>query len=361
MNNSFEKSNKLRNELNEQLKQDIESRLKENSVAEFTVTSLGNYCDTVEFITQLWRKTAAKRQIDSHNPAPFNCGELSPWFRGVSNEKYTCEPTLFRFHKESLSDFRGLERTPTIYDTEDYFFQRFKAYGLPYLGRWAGNWVPSNDLEWHFLMRHYEVPSRFLDWSKGSFIALYFATRKSLEKEGDRDSQPSHSAVWMLEPRRLAEICNHKRNIYKANRQKFEDAYEKYFLTDECLQDDSQAHESLEKMRDLYPLPIIPDLISPRIAAHIGRFALHTFEENGIKKFADDSYDRDKISYLVKIRIPASNHFSICRSLRSTGVSDMNFTQDLDGLTKELSLRVNLGRKDHNIFARQIIEGGPDS
>lgn len=202
--------------------------------------------------------------------------------------------------------------------------------------------LPTKDLEWHFLMRHHNVPSRLLDWSKGSFIGLYFATRKSLDSfNEDKSKENVDSAVWMLEPRRLSEMHpDHKRNIYGS-----------YF-------------NNQNKIEDLnYPLPMIPDLVAPRIEAHIGRFTLHpfsdaskNFQSGTLMNFAKDSRKEDGISYLVKIIIPHNTHFSIARSLRSTGVSDMNFSQDLDGLSKELALRVNIGRQDHNRYVREITE-----
>ncbi|MEM9215280.1 MAG: FRG domain-containing protein [Cyanobacteria bacterium P01_F01_bin.150] len=357
---NLESSGDLRQKLATELKREVSQQLKDKAISDFTITSLGDYCDIVELITEEWRVTAAKRQVDKDKPAPFNCGELSPWFRGVSNNTYKCEPTLFRFYNENLTNFKGLgERSPEIYEAEDYFFQRFKAYGLPYIGKWAGNWVPSNDLEWHFLMRHYEIPSRLLDWSKGSFISLYFAIMKSLNTSANTDS-----AVWMLEPRRLTEFCHYNRNIYKANRQRYEEAYKNYFLLDQEIDNEQGKKEALDKkmtaMKERYPLPIIPDLISPRITAHIGRFTLHTFEEGGMQRFAKDAYRMDGISYLVKINIPSDKHFPICRNLRTTGVSDMNFSQDLDGLTKELALRITLGQRDHNFFVERNMENDID-
>jgi hypothetical protein len=36
----------------------------------------------------------------------------------------------------------------------------------------------------------------------------------------------------------------------------------------------------------------------------------------------------------------------MARTLRMTGVGDMNFTQDLDGLARELKMRARLGFQD---------------
>lgn len=296
-------------------------------IAEFTVTSLGEFCNIVDLIAEQWRRRVAKRQTQAR-PSPFYCGELSPWYRGVSNFDYDCEPSLFRFHNKSIN-YDGITK-PNIQEIEAYFLQRFKTFGTPFLDR-----VPGHDIEWNFLMRHHLVPSRLLDWSKGSFIALHLATRKSLEYLSKPQTCPA--AVWMLEPRRLSEVCHGTRSIFGANNERHRREIERYF---------SDSSEAIPK----YPLPLIPDLVAPRIESHVGRFTLHTLERGGLNSFANDAFESDRLSYLVKIVIPGENHFSISRSLRSTGVSDMNFTQDLDGLAKELSLRIDLGREDHNRF-----------
>jgi hypothetical protein len=51
---------------------------------------------------------------------------------------------------------------------------------------------------------------------------------------------------------------------------------------------------------------------------------------------------------LVKIELPLNSLEAIARVLRMTGVADMNLTQDLDGLARELRLRAALGFRDDN-------------
>ncbi|NET61481.1 MAG: FRG domain-containing protein [Symploca sp. SIO2E6] len=338
-------------------KEEVLQTLTDNNViAEFHIESLGEYCSVIDHITAIWRKKIAERQTQKKHPAPFYCGELSPWFRGVSKANYQPEPRLFRFYQRAVKDrYKGHINPLKIEETESYFFQRFKTFGTPFLKK-----EPKSDIEWHFLMRHHEVPSRLLDWSKGSFVALYFATRKSLESINDfqqygtdiGQQKGKDAAVWMIEPRRLSEKCRNTRNICgSSNKEESFRVIDRYFTTG----------ETTEVSDPIYPLPIIPDLIAPRIQAHIGRFTLHVrqdadrdFNSGGLMKFARDTHVEDGLSYLVKIVIPHKCHFSISRSLRSTGITDMNFTQDLDGLSGELSLRMHLGRTDHNRFVDEL-------
>ena len=41
----------------------------------------------------------------------------------------------------------------------------------------AGEGKPSDHWERYFLMEHYGVPTRLLDWSDGALVALYFALK----------------------------------------------------------------------------------------------------------------------------------------------------------------------------------------
>jgi len=116
--------------------------------------------------------------------------------------------------------------------------------------------------------------------------------------------------------------------------------YDRYLRLSEC-----------ESANNCPPLPLIPDLVSPRITSQVGRFTLHTHKRGGVIKFAKDLYAnaKERRWYLVKIIIPVEQHRSILRSLRVAGVS-MNITQDLDGIAEELLWRIRLGVDDRNPY-----------
>lgn len=320
-------------------------------ITEFTAVSMSDYFLIVDTVTSVWREKIDWRQLheDPHEDRPpLFPGELAPWFRGVSDDRRNLDPSLARFAKSAFKDPKFLKllrrqeeynNTGTEYnieDIEEYLLQRFKTFGSPLIG----DKLPESEISWLFILRHHSAPSRLLDWSKGSLVALHFAISKHFCSQLNNNLDPSCSwaAVWMLEPRRLVEMSTKKRRIPGATNRKDEELIEQYI-------DPDKSNCSIR-----YPLPVIPNLISPRIRSHIGRFTLHSNEQlykthGGLEEFAEDSASKDKISYLVKIRIDLSNIRSLGESLRTTGIADNNFSQDLDGLTDELRNRVLLGHR----------------
>jgi hypothetical protein len=190
-----------------------------------------------------------------------------------------------------------------------------------------------------------------------------------------QDQNDQDCAVWMLEPRRLMEMAtsnvlpNGCRNI--ASQEPRIKALRKLYFNDFIEADDDNQIWRIyvdgipvvlqynEEIRD-YPMPLIPSHISRRLESHLSRFTLHSLrssdstvnddlpeKDTSLIKFAENAFIQDEgYWYLVKLVIPAAKREDIARSLRITGVSDMNFSQDLDGLSKELKFRFQLGADD---------------
>ena len=319
---------------------------KENKegILEIRIKSLSEYCEAVDFITLAWRKKVKKRHEKEPPEVELFPGELSPWFRGITEKKYELEPSLLRNNMKDVLDNLGDDKQRRIENIEEYLLRRFKTFSSPSLQR-----LPKEKIEWFFMMQHHKLPTRLLDWSKSSFIALFFAIRKYEEKSNEGKEIPD-AAVWMLEPRRLSEACHSSRSICGVN----EDDEDDIEIINRYMSLSRQMPTGID-----FPLPVIPNIVTPRIGSQIGRFTLHTHARNSLVNFAKKLEDKD--IYLVKFRISASKHRDLMRSLRVAGISHMNISQDLDGIADELMWRVRLGARDRSNDEQNQAEESPDS
>src|ERR1700747_1282643 len=87
--------------------------------------------------------------------------KIYPWFRGHCINEHLLVP--------------GAYRTINAKKNQDSYRQDFQKKAFPFLNEAYG--LPKDDWEWYFLMQHYGLPTRLLDWSEGSLIALYFAIK----------------------------------------------------------------------------------------------------------------------------------------------------------------------------------------
>jgi hypothetical protein len=93
------------------------------------------------------------------------------WYWGVSSNKHLLLPSLLRCftqQKPTRKHVRELE--------SDLFFEFLAKVR-------TGNGTALDHWDVLFLMQHYGVPTRLLDWTEVLFVALYFAV--NYRKEGD--------------------------------------------------------------------------------------------------------------------------------------------------------------------------------
>lgn len=82
------------------------------------------------------------------------------WFRGLSKISYKLEPSIYR------SPYNAKKH-------EAQLLGRFKSLSPSYLKS-----IPQDDWQWLFLMQHYGIPTRLMDWTESPIIALIFALHK---------------------------------------------------------------------------------------------------------------------------------------------------------------------------------------
>lgn len=175
------------------------------------------------------------------------------WYRGQSNASWKLLPSLLR-QKNAIS--------------ESSLLTRFKQSAAM-----LASHKPESSFDWIFLMQHYGVPTRLLDWTENPLVATYFAV-ENLEKEED-------AAVWLLHPNQL--------NTHAHINDKDEADYIPAFDDDE-VQGYSTERVRLDKRMNLLPIATIATRNNPRIQAQLGTFTIHHNEIKPIEEVGDGSH-----------------------------------------------------------------------
>ena len=215
-------------------------------------------------------------------------GEPCLWYRGQKDARWSLIPGEYRFPINAD-------------EVRSEFVLKAKAL----LDR-----VPANDWEWYFIMQHYSLPTRLLDWTEGALIGLHFAL--------SQDTGKSDAAVWILDPWALNEW-----NIKKPD----------LVITGPEFDPDLIAVKYLgpvyRKLRlPQRPIALVPPYNSARITAQRGTFTIHGKRIEGLEKLFTKK--------LVKILIPKDRCLEMRRNLRSAGISEFTLFPDLDGLSRDI-------------------------
>lgn len=224
---------------------------------------------------------------------------LQPWFRGHSHASWLLEPSWYRL----ASPIPGIGDE---YYYEDTLLMNFQLRAPTFLER-----LPATDWEWLFLMQHYGLPTRLLDWTESSLIALYFAIR---DNAGNEDA-----AVWVMNP-------------WWLNRQTFGE----YAL---FPADDPRAgqHAPLRpgrKLKGKWPLAITPIHSSQRIVAQRGVFTIHGTERAALNRLARRRGKERPC--LRRIVIPSTYVGTVRRELAISGIGESLIFPELSGLCREI-------------------------
>lgn len=209
------------------------------------------------------------------------------WFRGHSDATWKLLPGFMR----SASD-----------TSETTLLNRFRQSAAMLADR-----RPATSFDWTFLMQHYGVPTRLLDWSESPLISMYFAVEDWVEKPN------TDAALWCLWPTAL----NQNANIID----KVEGQYIPSFEDDELQ---SYTVDSLRQNTrlELFPVATIATRNNARIQAQMGTFTIHHNKKIAIEEVGDQSH-------VVKYVIPHADRELLAEELKLLGMTRFSLFPEL--------------------------------
>jgi len=272
-----------------------------------------------------------------------------PWFRG---EPASTTPLLPKLYRQK----RG--KDPNY---ENQLLQHFRMKSQsPEFG-----YTPPRDHtdQWLFLARHSGLPTRLLDWTEGSLVALYFAIveQEALNEETGKKANP---VVWMIDPIELNRLVvwwkRHKKcyvedlsialsNITDEIYTRIVNDYESYrkrefhesnvfpltFLTIGIGIENIRGAWEKNTVGTDFPVAVHPTNIHPRMSVQKSCFTVHGKE----KKPLNELLDKFGFKYLKRYVIDRRNMKLMLEDLRMLGISYSTLFPDLDGLAKDLEKR----------------------
>lgn len=263
-----------------------------------SVSSIPKFCEWVEQIGNLFRDG------DEYE---------SPWFRGSGSQYYELVPGLYR------SSQGRLKRADSELRSE--FIRR----ALPMLA----DRVPRDDWEWYFLMQHYRVPTRLLDWTDSALVALYFAMTSWEGKPHSKRVDPLPT-VWALNPFRMNRRTGWEGAVVTEWKPLARYLPEPYF------------GRALPKL----PIAIDPKFVAQRMLVQHSHFTLHGGDTRSLGALAGALRLGDGLLSVTLNFEEAELDFHM-QQLALLGVTETTVFPDLEGLANELRIEYGLdaGRK----------------
>ena len=213
------------------------------------------------------------------------------WFRGAENRALKLLPGAYWRPK---CDERSLVVS-------------FRSMVPSYLNR-----EPTDEWEWYYLMQHYGLPTRLLDWTESPLVALYFALAKPSAGEGP--------CVWVMDPVALNRVAQgFSDDTIIAPLSNDPDSPTRYWLPDRCRRGMSpHTFDGASGYRDnTKPLAVFPKRYNPRIVAQRGVFTIHGTEEVAI----DDLMAASPDPRIARFCFDGAQQQELSRDLYAMGVS----------------------------------------
>jgi len=278
------------------------------------------------------------------------------WFRGESHDfnKTSLVPSAYRILVDAINDDcdvllinRGLD---IIKDNELNITADFHREALPYI---ISRKIENTAWNRYFLMQHYKIQTRLLDWTENALLALFFAIIEDKKQEDNKDD----AKVWILQPfnlnnhtiRTIVSLdmdfkvipaisdTNIKQEIFdESGKMRLDELTRRYLKMD-------FNQKSMNAPLQYYPLAIFPSFLDQRMAAQKSCFTIFGNITSGLQSL-DCS---DILDYVI---IDGIYKKSILNELRLIGIDFSSIYPDLDGLGMSIAKKYEQEYKKTGAF-----------
>lgn len=266
------------------------------------IATLPEYLREVLRISELFRAAAGK----AYQPD-------GPWFRGVNDQKFQLKPGSY--WRESVD--------------EEALVVDFVAQAPPFFDS-SRSPLPEAPWDWYFLMQHYGLPTRLLDWTENALVGLFFA----LQPRGPRP------CVWILEPARFNKIMIADPHVITPGGN-----FSRHWLPF-ASQDQKAGCRLYKSSRFIYggqsstnkkPMAIYAARRNARIIAQQGVFTVHGANPKPLEELL-----KGHKSVLSHINIDPDASATLLEQLEICGISELRLFPELDKLAPALKRRFEL-------------------
>ena len=216
-----------------------------------------------------------------------------PWWRGHTNESWTLVPGVHRVTGHGAAYEANIaikfeQRAPTRHMT------------CP---------PPGDQARWLFLMQHYRLRTRLLDWTESPLVGLYFAVLN------DKHSSEA-GALWALDPYRMNELQIGEAVILQPGH---DDAKE---LIGAAFSRSPVQHEKV--------LALLTHEVDVRMMVQLSALTIHS-SPTPMERRPDAS------DYSHKFVVTSAAKSDLRKHLERLGIRERNLFPDLDHLATDLN------------------------
>jgi len=252
------------------------------------------------------------KEVESLDQLIISLNELPNHYvyRGHSNASWTLKPTLERILNGTYESRANEFEKYAI----DYFKARFHLYSKPYV-------LPESKLEWLSIMQHYGVPTRMLDFTESSYVALYFALENIMK------SHQGEFTIYAIDYRGIQRASF---DYLEKEEEQLQITYEERYYRRNELFDiiDGKSHEILWFFE--------PSVVNPRQERQSGCFLFSGSISQTIEQVLEKNIYENTKNY--RFIVPCSLWDSIYTLLKRVNIDSKAIYGDLEGLSKSIKL-----------------------